>query len=732
MENSTVANLIKYFNIASIAVLAVFAALGAAALLRRFAASAGGRKKQGALLSAFCVAALAAFAAEATLFNYQSYLKPFAGPEIETLEAAPGNPQNIMLSNGATAELFSENSGKPDASGGLVFKNLNEKVASIYVDIEFRNAETKEMTVSWTDEANTQGFTKKIYKRLPRDNYAPLYPCGKVSELKVTFKCVDNADEGGECDIAMSKVALNRRIPVSFSGLRIAAATLLLFAAFAAAKKEARARAAYYLLECKFNPASRKQNAAIALAAALLMAFSYVCVYASYPKSYTGGAVHQQYNKYLVDALENGRTWLDFGTPENLLKAERPYDNAYRMANGYKFGSDVMWDWAWYKGKFYCYYGVVPAVILYLPYKLMTGEYLSNAAGIFLFTAVIIFLMAALWRFCVRRYMPNAGFAFVMLSFLTLFFASGIFAQLRFNRFYSIVQVAGLMFALAGCLLLLKSVDSEKVNRLKLFFACLCFALIAGCRPNMVFVSLLLPFALWKYRSWKLFAFAALPFAIVAVPLCAYNYARFGSVFEFGVKYTLGGIDNSAADKINAVGRIVKTLGASAFYLFNPNKYSLGFPYVECFPPYGGLTAVRGIYSDIAGSGMANFPIVFCLPYIFKVLGAARRVALWFIIAAAAIIAVDSYILGFQGRYMLDFAAFLILPALFCAYSWCGGALQNKNRRCAVLALLAVSIFVGSFLFVSGTYLTGIGAQAAYDHTLYRYLECSLGGFGNV
>jgi len=750
MESSTVAKLVEYFNNVSIIALALFAAFGIIAIFWRKGLrvnTSGGKAKKSdnksgyTLLSVFCVAALAAFAAEVTFFNYQPYLKIFAGPELETTEISPENPNALLTtSGGVVAEILMEADEKTNInSGGVLFKGLNMNVTSIIVNVEFNNVKTGDMTVTWTDGlSNSNKFTKKLYKQLPRDYYAPLQPYGKVSELKIMFT---GSKAGGSINI--KSIALNKQIPFYFSGLRLIVATFVFFAIICLLREGPRAKAAYYLFEYKFNPANRKQSLTFALTIILLVLFSYICINTSYSKAYLEYPVHQQYNKFLVDALLKGRTWLDYGTPENLLKAERPYDNSYRIANGYKFNSDVMWDWAWYKGKFYCYYGIVPAVILYLPYKLITGEYLSNNGGISVFTSAIIILMALLWRFCVKKYMPNCGFVFFMLSFLALFFASGISAQLRFPRFYSIVQTAGLMFALAGCLLLLKSVENENVNRLKLFFACLCLALIAGCRPNMIFVSLLVPVVLWKYRSWKLFSFVAIPYVIVAIPLCVYNYVRFDSIFEFGNKLVLTGYNfGEGTELIVPFGKFIKIFRDFAYYLLVPGKYSLSFPFVEGYPLQDEY--VMGmLYLQMSGLGMVNFPIVFCVLYllfngILNKKYAAQYLLWWFIVIAVIIIIIDSLMIGFQGRFLLDFATFIVLPSLFCAYYFVYGnsaidsMLQNKNRLIIVHCLLAVSIFVGLFLCVTGMFVAGTGVQVEYNAVLYRYLECSLGIFRNL
>jgi hypothetical protein len=105
-------------------------------------------------------------------------------------------------------------------------------------------------------------------------------------------------------------------------------------------------------------------------------------------------------------------------------------------------------------------------------------------------------------------------------------------------------------------------------------------------------------------------------------------------------------------------------------------------------------------------------------PKIFYVLCASLIIAL-------VIIVLNSLIAGFVGRYALDMAAFIIIPSLFCAYYWCQGprgATPVLSRRLiASYALIIASIFTGLFLFVKGT------PFVHFDHTLYRYLEYSLG-----
>jgi len=722
LEVHEIAKFIKYFNIFSTTALAFFAVFG---VIRILAGNSFLNIFRGRIfLQAFCVAALAAFALEATVFNFPHYLKWFAGSELETLDLLPENQALLRTSEaGYTAEIVSK-----DGASGLRFKNIDRRVTSIYVDVDFGGADGRAgMSVRWTDEESTRGFEKTIYSGLPHENYTVIQPHGKVEELTVMFGSNVNRD----AQLNIVQVVLNRQIPFYFSGLRLLAVSLLAFAAIVLFRRELRAKASYCLFECKFDPASRKQNLVYALSVALLIFFSWTCVYTTrYTKSFQETPWQQQYNKYLVDAIIEGRVWLDAGNPEKLLNAERPYDNKYRVANGYVPEVDWMHDWAWYKGKHYCYYGAVPALLLYVPYKLVTGNYLPNHPGIFLFAAVSIIVLAALWRYCVRRWMPGARFAFFLLSFFALYFASGFYTVLSYPRFYCIAQSCGFMFTVAGVLLLLKSVEKEKTNRPALFFACLCLALVVGCRPNTIFVSFLVPVILWKRRSWKLLLPVLIPYVLVAVPICMYNYARFDSIFDFGIKHSLTAVDVHALNSLNPIGLLLRTFICFISYLFLPCVYSLKFPYIYSVQQHMDEGITLG-FLDIAGGcpGMINFPIVFCLFYLLKKHGRQSmrgpfNIVCTFLIIAASIMAVNGWMNGYFARFMLDFATFIIFPSLFCAYFWSvcpKSELSEKLRLKVVYVLLAASVCVGLLLFATG------GMHGIKDPTLYRYLEYSLG-----
>ncbi|MDR3013019.1 MAG: hypothetical protein LBU70_07400 [Chitinispirillales bacterium] len=729
MESSNIAMFVNIFNVVAVYASIIFAICG---ILIIFVKKTGKNIfKNKTFFRAFCIASVIAFAAELTFFNFQYYLRYFSGPEVSTTTPSTENPNIIHTTDGTYAEASIVKIDDREHVK-ITFQNLNRKITSIFTDVAFSDNETAQIYMQWVDEEGIRNYSKQIYKYLFHENYSPLQSRGKVSELMIFIS--------GYPAIDIISVTVNKPIPFYFSGLRLLVVSFLFFAIIIFLRKKLRAKATYYLFDYKFDPANKKQNISYALMVTMLILYIWICAYTTPANRSFHELISLQYNQYLVDAIIEGRTWLDFGNPERRLNAERPYDPHWLEANGYEWGVDWITDWAWYNGKFYSYFGIVPALILYVPYTMITGNYLSIIAGTALFISIATLLLALLWRHCVKKFMPNARFAFYLLGFLALFFAGSLFCIVRFPVVYAMIQSAGFMFMVAGVLLLLKSIEHEKTNHLILFFACLCLALTAGSRPNLLLASFLVPMFLWKYRSWKLLLFIMIPYTMVAIPLCIYNYVRFDSIFEFGNKYCIhitGGPGYYGLQ--NPIATAITYFMSFMSYLFLPNVYSLYFPFVTYLPPIPtGHTMVFGafMYREI-GTGIINFPIVFCLYYYFKNIFRKNRFKQFnmlsaYLIVAMAIMFVCS--VAYHGRYLVDFAIFIILPSLFCAYLWCNdrdSVHLPKTRMKVTYVLLILSILVGLFLFVTGLSLE-FGRHSPHDPVLYRYLEHSLGIFRQI
>ena len=97
------------------------------------------------------------------------------------------------------------------------------------------------------------------------------------------------------------------------------------------------------------------------------------------------------YFNFLAKSLLNGHLYLDVEVPESILADPNPYDPNLR-----KFNTGGYHDFSLYQNKFYLYYGVIPSLIIYLPYQIIFKSNISDALvcvfftfGIFIFSIFI-------------------------------------------------------------------------------------------------------------------------------------------------------------------------------------------------------------------------------------------------------------------------------------------------------------------------------------------------------
>lgn len=268
--------------------------------------------------------------------------------------------------------------------------------------------------------------------------------------------------------------------------------------------------------------------------------------------TWTGEGSHShQRNEYelMANSLIEGHLYLDYTPNKALDEMENPYDTQMRRA----LGVHVHWDSAYYNGKYYMYFGVVPAVLVFVPYKLITGYSLASYHATQLFTAIYIIGLFFLMKLISRRFFR----AIPVPVFYLLFAALALISTWYFSEapaLYCTAISAGVCFQTWGLYCFARAVWETSCEWRQIGLAALgalCGALTVGCRPtvaiaNLMVVPLLIEFLKTKRLSGKLVGqllLAALPYVIIIGALMAYNYARFDSVFEFGQSYQLTSAD---------------------------------------------------------------------------------------------------------------------------------------------------------------------------------------------
>jgi hypothetical protein len=255
--------------------------------------------------------------------------------------------------------------------------------------------------------------------------------------------------------------------------------------------------------------------------------------------------------QYLTAGFLAGQLSLSIKPAPELLLQDNPYnpfENVYTRLH----------DASLYKGKYYLYFGPLPVITFYIPFKLLTGFYPPAALGICIFTT-LGFLLNFLLLIKIRdKYFPTISESQLNFAGLLIGFANGSPFLFYMPRFYEIAIASAYCFVSLAMFSLYKIFDGKcKASNVVIFSTCL--ALAAAGRPHFGLACLCLvpaiAYYLVKYQakqnlSQLLLALFIPPLGI-GLALLMYNYARFDAFFEFGHTYQVSNADYTHTTLIN-------------------------------------------------------------------------------------------------------------------------------------------------------------------------------------
>lgn len=395
--------------------------------------------------------------------------------------------------------------------------------------------------------------------------------------------------------------------------------------------------------------------------------------------SYNGGSHWGDFEQYarLSDALIHGHTNLDLPVPSALKQLGNPYDPDVRNALSDGGKIPMFWDHAYFHGKYYSYFGVIPAIILYVPYQLLTHQWLPTSVAVLIFSLVAVSCMSWLVVMIARKMFPQtASLGTTLLLMIAATLGSSIIYQLSTPNFYSIPGVASLAFTSAGlaCWLAAKRQGGD-INPWLIALGSVSIAANLGCRPQFtIAVFLALPLfwdeivrtrAFFSIRGLGNTIAALTPFLLVATGMGWYNAIRFGSPLDLGSNYNLTGFDMTNAHLPARNALLVMWYG-----LFQPSNVTLQFPFIGITPMP--LPAWSPAEFSVGGL-FAIAPFLFLalispwLPLRSK--GLVRGLACSAAGFGAFILMFDASLTGFAWRYYLDFAWLFVLAAVVVTFA---------------------------------------------------------------
>ena len=586
------------------------------------------------------------------------------------------------------------------------------------------------MKIQFTDDAHHTYFDSTEYTvGVPdvavstlsdQSEYINLNTAGLVDNLRIEI-----TGENVSYPIKLSDIVLNAHHPFDFNTGRFLATAGILLLAFAF-----RPRSAIYRIHIVDEP--RKSKAAIIatvvievylMSAFLFMGSNLVGVATQGYNSGSwdghsivntfevGGDNAQQYAE-LAKAMAHGQLYLEEEPPQWLQDMADPYDKGARDEAQKETGEPYLFDVAYHDGHYYVYFGVVPVVLFYLPFYLLTGANFPTAIGVLIACVAFVLGCSALLDRFARYHFKRVSLGLYLLLQIPLVTCCGILYLLKFPTFYSLPIMLGLAFSVWGLYFWMRGRASaaRSTGPEKWYLAgSLCMALVVGCRPQLVVLSLLAFPLFWRPyiterrlftpRGGREFACLVAPYAVVAAGLMGYNYARFGSLTDFGANYNL--TVNDMTKRGWNLGRLAPALFA---YFLQPPCVTGVFPYVQPAPfdtTYMGQTIKEVTFGGI----LACLPVLWVLPFAKRILALRMRQrstrtimgVIVVLLASGVIVALlDAQMAGILQRYFADFSfmflAAVVLLAFIVNENLSPGTMAQNLLMKVLLVLVAVSV----------------------------------------
>ncbi|MCK6584613.1 MAG: hypothetical protein L6Q49_16080 [Anaerolineales bacterium] len=407
--------------------------------------------------------------------------------------------------------------------------------------------------------------------------------------------------------------------------------------------------------------------------------------------TFTEWRASTRYYSLLADAFGKGQLHVDVEPGAALLAADDPYNNEGRPP----FDDDV-WDLSLYKGKLYLYWGPVPALLM-TPIQLALNKDLADIYSVFFFfCGLLIFNSLILFKMW-RLFFANIPARNVTASLLVLGLILPIPWSLSIPDVYEAAIGAGQFFIIGGIYfvilafeLLLKPPSSAAMTLsragVSLFLAGLFWACSVGSRAinvlSILFLTILTLYWIWKteFTNKTRLSIALLtPLALGAFLIGWYNYARFDSPLEFGLRYQIT-VQNMNRDMPLAFELNYLPHNFTA-YVLQPFQFDSGFPFIR---PVGytallqdrGLAA-PGLYAAGNVTGIlffAPFLLLAFIPFVKRnspgenkeMTSDLRRFVLY-LLGGSFLVGFTSILLYYYGqmRFLVDVISQITLLAVF-------------------------------------------------------------------
>ncbi len=381
------------------------------------------------------------------------------------------------------------------------------------------------------------------------------------------------------------------------------------------------------------------------------------------------------YYNLLVQGFRSGQLSVKRDAPPGLATLPHPYDPAANTSYVWA-KNNLCYEMSYYQGRLYLYFGVTPALVLFGPYNLLTGHYLSTIDAVVIFMSSGLILAAGLLYALWRRYFSEMSAWIIGAGIIAIGLCTGILEILSTCDVYETAKSCAFAFTMLALVGIYRALHDAKHEIAWMLLASLAYGLAIASRQSLLFgvVVFLLPaFQAWQHatttNSWKraiaLSAAAAGPLTAVGLGLMIYNDLRFGNPFEFGWRYQLTNVNQDAAGQFNFHYLWFNL----RFYFSQPAHWTAHFPFIQVTPISPAPAGYVGIGAPYSGL-LCNYPIVWlaiAAPLAWKgrpgVPALPCFVSALFLLFAICALTICLFLIA-SSRYQFDFLPCLMLLAV--------------------------------------------------------------------
>ena len=446
----------------------------------------------------------------------------------------------------------------------ITFNNLDKRIGTVYFDCtlhETKKSDNGNIISVTTDKVNVKIDAKDetysenyrintangtIIRNNASTNIVIMNMSGKVSDLVITL-----SSDNGEL-FTVNSITLNKAVPFNISSFRFILIFGIIFGTFILLNSK--------ILQKGIDeaPSVFANSVLVITTIFLIIAVVITVLYNLNNAGIVFNSLKQtsgnQISQELVDAFENGQVSLLDTPSEELLSMENPYDWGARSEAKVSY----KWDHLLYDGKYYSYYGIAPVILLFLPFHLLTGFYFPTPEAVMIFGLVGITFLSLLYYEFVKKFFKKLPLSIALSSLIVLQTSSSVWYCFASPLFYEIAQSSGFAFTCAGFYFLIKSnvISEGRIFKRHLILSSFCLSCAVLCRPTLavycIAALLFIGAGFFKNRlnakesnknitkSTVAYLASALScFVVIGGIQMIYNYARFGSFFDFGIQYSL-------------------------------------------------------------------------------------------------------------------------------------------------------------------------------------------------